>query len=590
MISRYLSRGGRPALLASAIGWLFLSTMGASAQAYQSTTASSEDSAANGVGTVVTLAGRVVDAISGGPVREANLTITVFASDAGAGGRGRRPSRFSTTSDAQGNFLFDNLPPGQYQLSGDKTGYVRSNYGADRSRAASPLEGAPGKKITGIDFQLMPQAIIAGRILNEFGEPMANAQVRLMRLTGYFRKATGGAGGGMTNAVGEFLLGNLAPGRYVLVADYRTRRFGRRGAAVEEQKDDSGYLPTYYPGTTEEEAASAISVKAGQQVRGIDLWLQKGEFYRVSGRVSGDTSTEGSGRLRILLRPEQGGAFMVGPGFGGAATRADATFEISDVQPGSYILTALSFGGNMRPQTLTRVPVSVTDHDIEGIVIPGTPHPPATITGKITMEGSSNTVPRATVSLQPLGLAMPFRGRGSGLGNGNRNGDVRIQPDGTFTIENVPAGKYDLQVSPQDSGYVKSITAGGADVLKNGIDLSEGSTVPPVEIVINPKSGTIEGTVKQGDEPQPGAYVTLLPDPLPADSQRLRISTTSDDGGHFSFQGVAPGDYLVYAWQERFPLRIIDAADLQPYTSFGASATVEESAKKQVELQVVPLP
>jgi hypothetical protein len=136
---------------------------------------------------------------------------------------------------------------------------------------------------------------------------------------------------------------------------------------------------------------------------------------------------------------------------------------------------------------------------------------------------------------------------------------------------------------------VKRITVGGADVLQNGLDLSQAQTVRPMEIVVSPNAGRIEGTVNEGD-PYGETYVTLLPEPLAERNERFRRSAVAGANGRFEFQNVAPGDYRLYAWKERFPLGDITADDLQPYDHYGVSVRVEEARTEQVELEFVPLP
>jgi polysaccharide lyase family 4-like protein len=81
-----------------------------------------------------------------------------------------------------------------------------------------------------------------------------------------------------------------------------------------------------------------------------------------------------------------------------------------------------------------------------------------------------------------------------------------------------------------------------------------------------------------------------VPEPLPPGDQRLRKSATSDDSGKFSFKDVPPGNYRLYAWQESFPLRIIEAEDLKPYDAYAASVRVDEGEHQQTDVRVVPLP
>ena len=526
----------------------------------------------------VSIEGRIVSAVTGEPVRQANVTVMLLPPTGGIGGRGRPPGA-AAASDADGRFKLENLPPGRYLLAAEKTGFLRQQYGAapgQPAQSATPLSGAPGENIKDIEFRLTPQGIISGKVMDENGEPVPQAGVSVLRQTAYFRSTTGGMREN-TNALGEFLIGNLAPGKYILRAEYSRGRFGAgRPPKSVEGVPAENYLPTYYPGTTDLDAAGSIAVSEGQQVSGIEIWLKKGRVYRVRGQVAG-MPADGASRMRLSLEPQKrmGGATME---FGGAMLGADGSFEFSSVQPGSYVVTAMGFAEGRRPQAFGMATVTVTDNDVDGVILQASVPVPITITGSVKVQGEEKAALQGSVILQPMG-GFGFPGRGAP--------PARLQSDGTFQIEGVSRGKYYINVTGLPAGsYLKQVTAGGADVLDSGLDLSQADTAPAIEILVSRKAATIEGEVRHEDKPWPGASITLAPEPLQLEQLRRQRTATSGADGRFTLTGIAPGEYRLYAWEESVSLASVEPEDLKPYEADSVKVRVGEGAREQVELHL----
>ena len=88
------------------------------------------------------LQGFVVKMGTGEPVSKATVILSPFA------GAERRDS-YAATTNSGGQFLFQNLEPGQYRLSAARNGYVRSEYGArSPNRPGLPMTIAAGLRPT----------------------------------------------------------------------------------------------------------------------------------------------------------------------------------------------------------------------------------------------------------------------------------------------------------------------------------------------------------------------------------------------------------------------------------------------------------
>src|SRR5262245_22937207 len=118
------------------------------------------------------ITGRVVATDTGNPLRRAQVRLT--ATDV-------RVNRVAST-DNDGKYEFTGLAAARYRLQISKAGYVTLEYGQARPfEAGKPLDIANGQALERIDFSLPRGSVIAGRVMDEFGEPVADASVQALR-------------------------------------------------------------------------------------------------------------------------------------------------------------------------------------------------------------------------------------------------------------------------------------------------------------------------------------------------------------------------------------------------------------------------
>jgi hypothetical protein len=307
----------------------------------------------------------------------------------------------------------------------------------------------------------------------------------------------------------------------------------------------------------------------------MDIQLRKARVFRLAGKVQG--APPGS-RIQVNLHPQMVGSGIQSFGFGGGGgLRPDGSFIIESVLPGSYDVLAMITGSG-RPQIVGRTPVTVANANVENIIIQaGTP---LDLTGRIIREGEGETaLTGGQVLLQPAQSVPAFMS------------PAPIQDDGTFKISGVSRDKFLLNVFglPPDL-YVKSVMAGSVDVTRGVLDLSKSDTAPSLEIRVSSKGATVGGVVSDGDKPSPGAMVMLLPHPYVADQPALtRKTATTDQHGRFSIQGIAPGEYRLYAWESYIVGNQLDSEQLKPFEKFAATVKLKEEAREQVELKLAKI-
>jgi hypothetical protein len=138
---------------------------------------------------------------------------------------------------------------------------------------------------------------------------------------------------------------------------------------------------------------------------------------------------------------------------------------------------------------------------------------------------------------------------------------VRVQPNGAFTVEGLPAGITFLRTSvpPDNKYYTKSVSVGKNDLLRGPLTLREDEDLTNVRIVISPDVAVLSGRVlaADGKTPQEGVGVVLIstdPDQQKSTSARI-FGLTNADGG-FRLSG-APGDYLAIVMRPgEFPYQL----------------------------------
>jgi protocatechuate 3,4-dioxygenase beta subunit len=155
---------------------------------------------------------------AGTPLKKATVQLVMMNPGGSGGGRGPQaaPVRRVAETDEQGRFVFANLDPGKFQLSAERQGFLRQNYGARKySGGGTPILVAESQNVKAIVFQLMPQAVITGKILDEDGEGMADQPVRAWRYVYRGGKRQwASVASAQTSDIGEFRLPNLEPGQY----------------------------------------------------------------------------------------------------------------------------------------------------------------------------------------------------------------------------------------------------------------------------------------------------------------------------------------------------------------------------------------
>jgi carboxypeptidase family protein len=524
------------------------------------------------------ITGRVVASDTGRAIKRARVFINAAELD---GGRGM------LTDDA-GVFDFTELPAGRYTVSVSKSGFVSLSYGQRRPlQAGTPLQLGDGQQLRNVDFQLPRGSVVAGRVADEDGEPMAGLVVRAMRyqyIQGERRLMA--AGNGQTDDKGQFRIWGLMPGDYYLTAVQRGafgRGFGGRGggpgATPGNESESVNYAPTYYPGVTSVNDAKPVALGLSQELLDINFSMQLVRMSRVSGRVTGpDGSPTTSGQVNLVLESMGGRGNQMGASFG-ARIDWDGAFAINNVPPGRYLLRAR--GDDTETPQYALIPVTINggaDLNDLGIVLTAG----ARLSGAVTFPSAATSPPDPT----QFRIVAPSTDNGSFGPQPN----ARLDKEGKFTLDGVPAGQHLIRAAGAARGWMlKSVTIGGRDVTDTAIEVRSGESVGNIGIVFTDQVNEINGTVT-ADQGVPAPEYTVLAFSTDASlwrPQSRQIATARpDQTGQYRIRTLPPGEYYIVTVDPAEQGEWFEPTYLEDHRIGAARVTLTEGSVKTQDFRV----
>jgi hypothetical protein len=514
--------------------------------------------------------GHVFDAITGQPIRKAQIRALSPES---------RDNRLAIT-DVSGAYEFKDLPAGRYSLNATKGSYVGLSYGQTR-----PLE--PGKTLDvrnaqlldKIDFSLPRGAVVTGRILDEFGDPIDEVMVMAMRyqyITGRKQLMSTGRSG-MTNDVGEFRIYGLPPGQYVISATYRSGNvvaFGNLSSG-----DRSGYAPTYYPGTANVADAQRLTIGVGQKISDLTIALLPTRMARISGIAVDSEGRPLAQAMVMTMQPSLGGMMS-----SGGQVRPDGTFTLESVAPGDYTLRVLprsAPGANPSEETV-QAEVSVNGDDIDNVRLVGVK--PSKLTGRVIPAASQTNASLASLQL----VATPANPPALGAGGNSRS---RVNDDGTFEMS-VPPGKSYIRMSvagPFVNTRLKSVRLNGVEVIDTGIEVRPNENIDGLEVELTTQLSSVSGGVTdaRGNAIRDYTVITFARDRERwGPGSRYMNSARPNQDGTFKIN-LPQGDYYAIALAYVEPGANTDPEFLESVKERATEFSINEAETKSLDLKLV---
>ena len=496
-----------------------------------------------------TLSGRVLAGDTGAVLKRA----LVVLSD--------QDTRYRRTvqTDENGRYQFTDLQAGRYTVTVSKAGFIQLAYGQKHPRQpALPIQIDGAQQLRSVDIALPRGSVITGQVVDEDGEPMARAIVRVLRYV-YRRglRQIEPAGTDQTDDRGQYRVFDLEPGQYFVSVTLppRPRLFsgdgprggrGGRGGVVEpgfRDPDAVGLAPTYYPGVTMLREATPLTVGLSQEVSGVSFAAQLVRMARVSGMVFGPDGAPARGTQVFLSSANM--ARIPGSMLSRRVDR-DGHFEVHNVPPGSYTVRAMSGRGRRNSgQVFASQQIAVDGQDITALTL--MLQRGAEIRGRIRFDRNQpdwSDLERLRVTTSPLDPNPTPFGRRGAAGAG-------VEADGSFTLSDIGGGRRLIRMNRlPDDLQLKAVYVDGRDVIDAPIEFYPGQTVSSVTLVLTEQVTELTGVVHDDRGDALTAFTVIA---FSTDEQRWQpqsrhiMASRPDQNGQYRLRGLPPGNYLLSA-------------------------------------------
>ncbi len=443
-----------------------------------------------------------------------------------------------TLTDDQGRYELKELPTGRYTLNAGKSGYVSLSYGQRRPvEAPRPLGLADKQVLDRIDFALPRGGVVTGRVLDEFGEPITEVMVQVLRFRylGGQRRLLSAGRSSQTDDLGQFRVYGLPPGEYYVSAGMSPGMMNQGVSGI-----STGYATTYFPGTPALSEAQRVTVGVGHETSNVVFSLSPARTSKITGRL---LSSEGKplGGVFLMVRQQvvDGGMMFGG---GGARTRPDGSFELSNITPGDYTIEARPMNSGPSPVTeMAWVNVTVSGEDIAGLTLVMSKGGVAR--GQILFDDGK--VPQGLRPSEVRVFANPL----FPLGGMMIPGQGGVKEDWNFEITGV-IGERLIRAQAPPGWALKSVVYDGTDVTDRTIDFGTDGELAGIQVVLTQRQTTLSGSVldPSGNVLKDYVVVVFAEDNVHWVPQTRFIRTgRPDQDGRFTIRGLPPERYLAVA-------------------------------------------
>lgn len=501
------------------------------------------------------ITGRVT--LDGKPAKDITVIATLSITDPSRIAESflNKAASLKATTDSDGNYKFEDLPPGKYRLAPYAPALV-----SDSIDSAGEATVSGGTTTEGMNFSLSAGGVITGKLTDSDGRPVIGEKITLKAVdsnpaivsssvTNIVNMMGGGGRMYATDDRGIYRIFGLRPGRYLVSAGADSDVF----SAIFKMRPKR--TQTFYPGVADQARAKQVQVNAGAEVGAIDIQFSAADKgFVVSGRVVEAQKGAGIGKAMVAYsaarkppspapnktddedsddddHEEHFGA----PG-GITTTNENGEFRFDAVAPGRYQLEVEQFGAMTGTGTKEfygePITFEVRSANVDKLEVKL--HRGASISGVVVPENADGET-----SLQGYGRLVLSASVTDAQTKAYSKGTSVIADDGTFRIGGLKGGKATFRldsIGDREAALVRIERNGGE--LQGGVDIQANEQVTGLRVIVTRANCVIKGhvTIEGGTLP-PGRPITV---------RALRASRSTTDNSGFEATSVdSKGDFLI---------------------------------------------
>ncbi len=477
-----------------------------------------------------------------------------------------------------------------WRLVANARGYVTQAYDEHETFSSGIVLTAASPSME-LRFQLSPEAVITGTVLDEAGEPVRNARVFLLAVRppgpDSVQPPARARASASTDDRGAYEFDDLPPGDYrlnvqaqvwyAMAAQQRSFNAATDRAPLDPSLDVT-YPQTWYPGTDNPAEAETLSLRAGDS-RQADFQLLP--IPSVHLRILPDTGGVMANGRRMQSYPM---IERVTAGGGGGFTPFSAHIDpqggidVGGLAPGRYEVRMQGPGQAMKPALIDVTAGSAQTLDM------GTASTMASVS--IHIDGISV----ADANAVRVSLIDPENGRNTTRDGGGAyflSGALMRQRRGSSShVIEVPPGRYEVVLNGKPNLYLTGITAQSADAVGRFVTVPSGTST--LNLHVADGRATVTGIATMDGKPSVGAMVLLVPATLgnPDGLNIIRRDQTNTDGS-FDLNDVLPGQYILVAIDRGWQVNWKDPSTLRRYIMRGVPVELASTASLKENIEAL---